>query len=84
MKKFIKRNILFLLVALFIAFVLIPCYEIFVGGISFEQKHAEMMANLHFTSVDIWKRVATLFVALWGGKAIIWAISAGPINVEKP
>jgi len=84
MKKFLKRNVLFLLIALLIAFVMIPCYEIFVGGISWQEKQAEMMANLNFTSVDIWKRVATLFIALWGGKAIIWAISAGPINVEKP
>lgn len=75
---------MFLLIALFIAFVLIPSYEIFVGGISMQEKQAEMMANLNGTSMDIWKRVTVLFIALWGGKAIIWAISAGPINVEKP
>lgn len=84
MRKFIKRTIIFALIALFIPFILIPAYEIFVGGISMQQKHAEMMANLNFTSVDIWKRVATIFIALWGGKAIIWAISAGPMKVEKP
>ena len=84
MNKFIKRNVLFLCIALFIAFILIPSYEIFIGGISFQEKWEEIMANLNFSAVDIWKRVTTLFVALWGGKAIIWAISAGPINIEKP
>lgn len=84
MRKFIKRTIIFALIALFIPFVLIPCYEIFVGGISPQQKFDEMIANLNFTSLDIWKRVITIFIALWGGKAIIWAISAGPMKVEKP
>ena len=71
----LKRSIIFLLVALMIAFVIIPAYEYFVGGVDLAQIIEHIKMNLAFESTRIWKRVSIFFLALWCGKAILWSLS---------
>lgn len=73
----IKRSVLFFFIALIIAFVIIPAYEYFVGGVDLDAIRTEVERNLTFTSTDMWKRVVTFFLGLWCGKAILWALSVG-------
>ena len=71
----LKRSIIFLLVALMVAFVIIPAYEYFVGGVDLAELGEQIKSNLTFESTRIWKRVSIFFLALWCGKAILWALS---------
>ena len=82
MPRFLKFLILFLFIALFLAFVMIPAYEIFIGDVEFGVKLEQIKQNILFESFDIWKRVFIFNLALWCGKAIIWAISVGPIKTQ--
>ncbi len=82
MAIFIKRVFLFLLIALLISFVLIPAYDIFVGGQSFASIKQHVINNLNFESVEIWKRVFIFYLALWCGKAILWALATA--RIEPP
>ncbi|MFK7794788.1 MAG: hypothetical protein AB8B89_05520 [Gammaproteobacteria bacterium] len=82
MATFIKRIFLFLFIALMISFVLIPAYEIFVGGNSFAVIKQHTIDNLKFESVEIWKRVFIFYLALWCGKAILWALATA--RIEPP
>ena len=77
MKFALKRSILFLFIALMIAFVLIPAYEIFVGGVDLAELITQAKKNMAFVSFEMWKRAFTFFLGLWCGNAIIWAISTG-------
>jgi len=77
MAIFLKRLILFLLIALVIAFLLIPIYEVFVGGVPFEYMKQRIIDNIQFVSFDIWKQVFIFYLALWCGKAILWALATG-------
>ena len=72
----------FLLLALLGGFVLIPAYEVFVGGLSMEQMWEDIKLNLQFELVDIWKRVFVFYLALWCGKAILWALATAPTKPE--
>jgi len=68
-----KRSILFFLVALIIAFVIIPAFQRLVIGVDYDLITSEIMDNLTFVSFDIWKRVFTFYLGLWCGKAILWS-----------
>ena len=65
----------FLLLALIGGFVLIPAYEVFVGGLPIDVMWEVIILNLQFELVDIWKRVFVFYLALWCGKAILWALA---------
>ena len=77
---FIKRIFLFLLYALLISFVIIPGYEMLVGGQPFAEIKQHTIDNLNFESLDIWKRVFIFYMAIWCGKAIVWALSTARID----
>jgi len=77
MTQFIRRVFLFLLFALIISFVLIPAYEVFVGGVSIDYMKQHIIDNINFVSSDIWKQVFIFYLALWCGKAILWALATG-------
>ena len=80
MNWILARAINYLLLALLAAFILIPIYEVGVGDLSFEDSKAVVMSNLTFENNDIWKRVFTFYLALWCGKAILWALSTASIK----
>jgi hypothetical protein len=80
MIKFTKRVFFFLLIALLISFVIIPAYEILVGGEQFAHIKQHTIDNLNFESVDIWKRVLIFYIALWCGKAILWSLATARID----
>ncbi len=75
MALFIKRLFLFLVIALFIPFVLIPLYDVSVGGVPFDYMKQHIIDNINFVSVDIWKQVFLFYLALWCGLAILWALA---------
>lgn len=76
----IKRTIIFLFVALMIAFVIIPAYEYFVGGVDLELLKDKYARNFSFASTEMWKRTFIFFLGLWCGKAILWALSVGEMR----
>ena len=76
----VKRSILFFFIALMIAFVIIPAYEVFVGGVDSDLIRIQYERNLSFASTEMWKRVFTFFLGLWCGNAIIWALSVGTMK----
>jgi len=80
MNWILARAINYLLIALLAAFILIPIYEVGVGDFPFEDSKAVVMSNLTFENNDIWKRVFTFYLALWCGKAILWALSTASIK----
>ena len=80
MAKFIKRIFIFLLIALLISFLLIPAYEVLVGGHSFALIKQHIIDNLNFESLDIWKQTFIFYLALWCGKAILWALATARID----
>ena len=80
MLLFIKRSLIFFFVALMIAFVIIPAYEYFVGGVNLPEMREQYMRNLNFESTNMWKRLSIFFLGLWCGKAILWALSVGEMN----
>jgi len=80
MNWILARAINYLLIALLAAFILIPIYEVGVGDLLFEDSKAVVMSNLTFENNDIWKRVFTFYLALWCGKAILWALSTASIK----
>lgn len=82
MEIFIKRIFFFLLAALLIAFVIIPGYEVSVGGQSLQENLERIISNLKFEANEIWKRVFIFYLALWCGKAILWALSTARIKTE--
>ena len=75
MKLIVSRAIRYLFMALFAAFVLIPAYEIWVGDLPWLESKAQILANITFEKTEIWKRVFTFYLALWCGKAILWALN---------
>ena len=80
MTIFIKRVFLFLLIALIISVVIIPSYEMFVGGQPFVEIKQHTIDNLNFESVEIWKRVFIFYLALWCGKAVLWSLATARID----
>jgi len=80
MNWILARTINYLLIALLAAFILIPIYEVGVGDLSFEDSKAVVMSNLTFENAEIWQRVFTFYLALWCGKAILWALSTASIK----
>ncbi len=83
MAIFIKRVFLFLLIALLISFVLIPAYEMIAGGQPFTEIKQHIINNLNFESIEIWKRVFIFYLALWCGKAILWALATATIKPQE-
>ena len=77
---FLKRVFLYLIIALVISFVLIPAYEVFIGGIAFQHIKQHIIDNINFVSLDIWKQVFIFYLALWCGKAILWALTTAKIE----
>lgn len=75
-----KRAFIFLVIALLIAFVLVPLYEVFVGGVPTEYMKKHIIENVNFISLDIWKQVFIFYLALWCGKAILWALATASIK----
>ncbi|OUV63272.1 MAG: hypothetical protein CBC79_02580 [Gammaproteobacteria bacterium TMED119] len=75
MKLILIRSIRYLLMAIFGAFILIPGYEVWVGDLPWLESKAQILANLTFASTEMWKRVFTFYLALWCGKAILWALN---------
>ena len=80
MLLFIKRSLIFFFIASMIAFVIIPAYEYFIGGVHLKDLREEYVRNLNFASTEMWKRLFTFFLGLWCGKAILWALSVGAMN----
>ncbi len=80
MTKFIKRIFFFLFIALLISFVIIPAYDLLVGGEQFSHIKQQTIDNLNFESVNIWKRVFIFYIALWCGKAILWSLATARID----
>ncbi len=80
MTTFIKRAFIFFLLALFISFVLIPAYDVIVSGQPIEDFKQHVIDNLTFDSVEIWKKVFIFYLALWCGKAILWALATARID----
>ena len=78
----LKRALYYLLFSLIIAFVLIPAYEIFVGGLPMQDAWQNIRDNISFQSIEIWKRVFTFYLALWCGKAILWALSTASMKPQ--
>ena len=78
----LRRVIIFLIVALAVAFILIPLYEVMVGDVSFDHVRGQIAQNIAFESFQIWKRVFTFYLALWCGKAILWALSTASIKTS--
>lgn len=76
----LKRSLIFLFIALMIAFVIIPAYEYFIGGVDLQQLVEQVNKNLAFESFQIWKRVFTFFLGLWCGNAILWSLSVGSMK----
>ena len=82
MRIILRRALVFLIVALAVAFVLIPLYEVLVGDASFDHVRRQIAQNISFESFQIWKRVFTFYLALWCGKAILWALSTASIKTN--
>ena len=82
MNSILKRALYFLIFALIIAFVMIPAYEIFIGDLPVEEALQNITNNLSFQSIEIWKRVFTFYLALWCGKAILWALSTASMKPQ--
>ena len=80
MNWILARAIKYLLMALLAAFILIPMYEVGVGDLPFEESKINIFSNLTLESNDIWKRVFTFYLALWCGKAILWALKTASIK----
>ena len=76
----LKRSLIYFFIASMIAFVIIPAYEYFIGGVDLEELIAETKANLTWNSFQMWKRLFTFFLGLWCGNAIIWALSTGGVK----
>ena len=76
----IKRSLIYFFIASIIAFVMIPAYEYFLGGVNWEELREQYMHNLNFTSTEMWKRLHIFFLGLWCGHAIVWALNMGPMN----
>lgn len=66
--------------ALIISFVMIPAYEMLVGDQPFSQIKQDTIDNFNFESAGIWKRVFIFYLALWCGKAILWALATARID----
>ncbi len=80
MTLFIRRIFIYLFIALLISFVLIPAYEIFVSDKPFDFVMQHTKANLNFETFEIWKRVFIFYLALWCGKAILWALATASMK----
>ena len=61
---------------------MIPAYEIFIGDLPVEEALQNITNNLSFQSIEIWKRVFTFYLALWCGKAILWALSTASMKPQ--
>ena len=82
MPVILRRALVFLMVALSVAFVLIPLYEVLAGDASFDEVGRQIAQNISFESLQIWKRAFTFYLALWCGKAILWALSTAGIKTN--
>ena len=76
----LKRSLIFLFIALLIAFVIIPAYEYFIGGVDLQRLAEQIKKNLALESFGMWKRAFTFFLGLWCGKAILWSLSVGSMK----
>ena len=79
----VRRTIIFFFIASIIAFVIIPAYEYFIGGVDLAELREQYARNLAFASTDMWKRLFTFFLGLWCGNAIVWALNMGPMNPRR-
>tara|TARA_B110000977_G_C11063373_1_gene486821 strand:+ start:1982 stop:2230 length:249 start_codon:yes stop_codon:yes gene_type:complete len=76
----IRRAVIFFVIACLISFVLIPAFQIYVGGVPKEEVMTVIDANLNGEKMDIWKKVFTYNLGLWGGKAMLWALNTAVIR----
>ena len=76
----LRRAVIFFAIALLISFVLIPAFQIYVGGTPREEVLALIDANLSGEKMDIWKKVFTYNLGLWGGKAMLWALNTAVVR----
>jgi hypothetical protein len=76
----LRRALIFFSIALLISFVLIPAFQVYVSGIDSEEVLALINANLSGEKTDIWKKVFTYNLGLWGGKAMLWALNTAVVR----
>ena len=77
---FFRRVLIFFGIALLISFVIIPAFQVYVGGVPKEEVLALIDANINGDKTDIWKQVFTYNLGLWGGKAMLWALNTAVVR----
>ena len=77
---FFRRVLIFFGIALLISFVIIPAFQVYVGGVPKEEVLALIDANLNGDKTDIWKQVFTYNLGLWWGKAMLWALNTAVVR----
>ncbi len=75
MLKFFKIHIIFLLVALLIAFVLVPLEQMYFNNLSLEEVKKYYRDAISFESGKAWKLVFTWFLGLTCGRLMLRALA---------
>ena len=75
MPKLIKIHLIFFMIAMFIAFVLIPFDHYYFDHLPIEEIKKYYRGAFDFSSTDSWKFVFTWFLGLSCGRLMLKAIS---------
>jgi hypothetical protein len=73
--KFVLLHVLFLAIALFIAFALIPLDYLYIDNVPSEEVKKYYQGAFSFKSADAWQTVFTWFLGLTCGRLMIRALS---------
>lgn len=75
MLQFFKIHIIFLIVALFIAFALIPLEQLYINHLPAEEVKKYYSDAISFKSGKAWKLVFTWFLGLTCGRIMLRALA---------
>ncbi|MGH1537238.1 MAG: low molecular weight protein-tyrosine-phosphatase [Gammaproteobacteria bacterium] len=84
MSRLVKLHVLFLFIALCIAFVLIPLDQFYFKDNSVEEIEQYYRDAISFSSGESWQIVFTWFLGLTCGRLIIRAINGKALSVTEP
>jgi len=75
MPRLIKLHLIFLTIALLIAFLLIPVDQYFFENLSVDDVKKYYREAFNFSSAEAWKKVFTWFLGLTCGRLMLKALS---------
>ena len=75
MLRFLIIHLIFLLIALLIAFALIPLEQLYINNLPIEEVKKYYSDALSFTSGKAWKLVFTWFLGLTCGRIMLRALA---------